>query len=204
MGKTFAYVQERYQILKGDDSTLTADTTGKSHINAAQGDVAGAHPFTWTKVTTTGTLTAGVFTLPTNYNPEFSIPYAAIDGVELTGKDPKSFAEDGGSFGFHVSYDAATNTFIFNCQTTTGTVDYQYHATPAELTLDADVCPVPDAECVAYLAAAKNWIGTERNQQLKADYQAEAERRIKEMVQKDAAFGPVYQEGSVLDYTILR
>lgn len=201
--KDFAYLQERYQILKGDDSVLTADTTGKSHINAAIGDITSAFPFSWTHTTTTGILVAGSFTLPADYNPGFAIDYAAIVKTELLPKDPKRMNEDGGDYGYNVSYNATTHAYTFNCQTLTGTVTYGYYINVADLSANSDPCVIPDPEAVAYLAASKNWIGSERNQALKADYDQEAKARVKSMIQQDQAFGAIYLQGSVLDYNNL-
>jgi len=61
-----------------------------------------------------------------------------------------------------------------------------------------EVCLVPDGEAVAYLAAAKMWIGDERNQALKADYEQEATARISQMYTQDINNGPTFYPRSLV------
>jgi hypothetical protein len=202
MSKTFADLQERYQILSGDSSTLTTDATGDSHINAAYLDISRAYPFSWLRTEVTATLSAGDITLPATYYRGFRIEYARIvDGEELVEKDAKGM-QDGGSNGYIITYAPSTDTYTFTCQTLTGSVLYYYFAIPTALSLDADICIVPDSEAVAYLAVAKSWIGSERNVELKREYQKEADDRIKAMIQQDAAFGPVISVDNIASYNL--
>lgn len=203
MSKTFADIQARYQILKGDDSSLVADTTGKSHINAAKDDIVSAFPFSWTQATTTLTLSAGVATLPAAYNPGFQLEDARIDTTVLI-PIPIGERDNGNDNVYWITYNSATDTYIFNSNTLTGSVVVYYHVDLTDMSSDTDKCRIPDSEAVAYLAAAKNWIGSERDKDLQADYAKEAENRIKVMINQDVEFGATYTEGSILDYNLLR
>jgi hypothetical protein len=69
---------------------------------------------------------------------------------------------------------------------------------PADLSGDSDVCLVPDGESVAYLAASKNWIGDERNQSLKQEYEKEAGSRIQRMYNSDFNFSEISRESSLV------
>jgi hypothetical protein len=202
MSKTFLDIQARYQILSGDDSVLTTGTTGDSHINAAIDDITSTYPFSWLRTAVTASLSSGVITLPSNYQPAFGIEYARIvTGEDLVQKDAKGM-QDNGTNGYIITYVPGSDAYTLTCQTLTGSVLYYYYYTPTALSDDSDICFIPDPEAVAYLAAAKNWIGSERNEALQMSYAKEADRRIKAMIQQDAAFGPVISEDNISSYNL--
>ena len=204
---TFSSIIKRVYYLRGDSDYTTASTDLtiiKSHINAAIQDIINVSPFSWNLKTADLTLAAGSANLPADYNPKWHIEDARIsnsstndDSVfsEIPVADRDAYTTD--DYGYYIVYSTTSSVHQFKSPTQTGTVTIYYHFIPDDLSGDSDVCIVPDAEAVAYLAAAKMWVGDERNQPLKADYEQEAATRIKEMYVQDVNFGPNYSIKSV-------
>jgi hypothetical protein len=203
---TFGDIQGRYQILKGDTTSTTADVTGKSHINWSVKDILNRHPFSWSLKTANLTLSSGTANLPTDINPKWSINDARIAGssqgddhifTQIDIKDRDRYSSD--NYVYWITWDSSNNVFVFNTHTQTGTVAIYYNHLPADMTLTTAYCLIPDGELVAYKAASKNWIGDERNVELKKEYDKESEDRIKSLIQADLMFGPDTIQGSVVD-----
>jgi len=196
--KTFGDVQQRYNYLIGE-STSTADDAGKSHINWAILDIVNRYPFNWNIATADLTLSAGVASLPADYNANYKLKDARI--VTSSGADDDNvftmidvserdqYTES--DYVYWITYNSLANEYTFNSPTRSGTVPIYYYFVPSELSSTADYCIVPDAESVAYLAAAKNWVGDERNTQLQLDYIAEADKRIECMRINNLAIDPI-------------
>jgi hypothetical protein len=202
---TFANLQERFLYLIGESDTTSITDIHKSHINASIRDICNIYPFSWNLKTADLTLSSGTASLPSDYNPIWHIRDARVTGSS-TGDD-SVYTEipieerdnyDSDAYVYWITQSTTTGTFTFNTPTQTGTVTIYYYVIQADLSADADVCIVPDGEAVAYLAASKNWIGDERNQQLKTDYQQEALSRIQMMQSKDLAYGGNYPVRSIV------
>jgi hypothetical protein len=191
-----------YLIGETDISSITA--THKSHINAFINDICNAFNFSWNIATADLTLTAGVANMPSNFNPIWGVDDARITASSTS--DDSIFTQidikDRDSYGSssHVFWLIQTpaGTWTFNTPIQTGTVTIYYHFAPTALTTDAGICVVPDGEAVAYGAAAKNWIGDERNVGLKQEYEKEAISRVQRMYNQDLNFGPKYMEYSAV------
>ena len=209
MGYTWLKIKSRVAALMGESST-TSDL--QSHLNAAVQDICNSYNFSWDVKTTTGTLTAGVFNLATDFNPQWGLLDARI--VASSDNDDNIFKQidisdrdsySSGDYVYWITYDTSNKVHVFNSLTQTGTVTYYYQFSPADMSADADVCVVPDGEAVAYLGASKMWIGDERNAQLKEDYEQEAAGRIRAMYIHDLAFGARLSLPSpVVDNPVLR
>lgn len=190
MSFALSTIQLRYQQLTGQP-TGTIDTFGTSNINAAIRDILNKYNFTWNRANDDITLTSGVATLPTDYNPQWHLEDAR---VVVSGIDDHVFTEiqanqksmyESGSYVYWITYDTATDTYIFNSLADDATVNVTYNFIPADLSGAADKCFIPDLEAVSYLAASKKWVGAERDTELKADYEKEAERLIVAMYVHD-------------------
>lgn len=210
---TYVQLRKRTQYLRGetDYSTSSVNTVINDHILFAIRDTIAAYPFNWDRTTTTGTITTLSsgnygFALPANFFVKWNLDDARILNAGTTDSIFRQIPiEDRNSFTspfnyvYWITYNTTTSLYEFNTLTTSGTVTYTYHFIPADLSADADICIVPDGEAVALLAAAKMWIGDERNAQLKSVYEQDAAARIKAMYSADLTFGPLYTEGNPVD-----
>lgn len=210
---TYLQLRKRTQYLRGesDYSVSSSNTVINDHILFAIRDVISAYPFSWNRATTTGsiaTLTSGNygFALPANYFANWHIEDTRVvsgsqggDSIytEIPIEDRNMYGNL--SYGYWISYNTTTSLYEFNTTSTSGTITYTYHFVPADLSADGDTCIVPDGEAVALLAAAKMWVGDERNLQLKTDYLKDASSRISAMYSNDLTFGPTYSEGVPTD-----
>lgn len=191
--KTSLQVQTRYNRLIGESTATNADSVGLSHINASILDIVNKYPFSWNITTASQVKNTA---LPADYNPIWGIKYAKdSDDNELTRVSIDSSINYTSGV-YWLTYDTATQTYIFNSY---DNATVYYYFVPTDLSGDSDKLIVPDMECVAYWAAAKNWIGDERNVQLQSLYENEAEKRVKNMYQNDLMFSEVDIEGSIVD-----
>lgn len=185
-------LRTRTQYLRGEED-VAGDTVINSHIQYAILDIINKYPFSWGKTTVSQASNAN---LPANINPKWGI--SVNDGsTEWSQVMPEhSYLYTGDEMVYWITY--VSNRFYLNTPSTT-TLNITYALNPTALSADADVCVVPDGEAVAYLAAAKMYIGDERNAELKADYEQESDKRISSMWQSDCMFGPQLTEASVID-----
>ena len=198
-------IRKRTAYLRGetDYTTSTANTVINDHINYEIKEICNQFPFSWNLTSADLTLSSGVATMPTDYNPKWRIYDARIVGSNKM--DDTKFSEIPienrddyqNTSVYWMTYDTTAETYIFNTPTQSGTVTIYYYFIPADLSADADVCLVPDGEAVAYGAASKMYIGDERNIELKKDYGMEAQRRIQALWSGDNMFAPTYLERSV-------
>ena len=186
----FSDLKQRYLDLIGQsDGTIT--DFGKRNINRAIRDILNRYNFSWNVKTGTGTLSSGVFTLPSDYNPaqQLDARIVVTDGrdhvftrVEVWERDSYTDAD----YVYWILPNASNpDEWTFNTHVQTGTVTLHYYFIPSDLSADADKCVVPDIEAVSYLAASKNWIGSERNVELKREYEDEANKYISAMYFRD-------------------
>lgn len=186
---TFGQLKQRFMDLIGQPDGVINDF-GKRNINRAIRDIINRYPFSWNIKTADGTLSSGAFTLPTDYNPASPIDARiVIDGedhiftrIEVWDRDNYTDAD----YVYWILPNSANpDEWTFNTHVQTGTVALHYYFLPADLSADADKCIVPDIEAVSYLAASKNWIGSERNVELKREYELEADKYINSMYFRD-------------------
>jgi hypothetical protein len=201
----YSQIQTRYQYLIGENST-TPDAIGKSHINYSIKDICNAFPFSWDLTTTDLTLTAGVATLPANYNSKWGIYDARL--INATVDDDNIFTlisiadrdkYNDTDYVYWLTTNSTTGRQEFNTPLQTGTVTIYYYFVPADLTADDNVCIVPDVEAVAYLAASKYWLSDDNDTNLKQVYEQEASSRIQQMYSQQMTFGPMPTFNSPID-----
>lgn len=182
-------LRTRTAYLRGEEDTGTEDVID-SHIQSAILDICNEYPFSWSSDDDT---IADGDDLPTAINRKWGVVIIDSEGNRLTEISPTDQYSTDSTMVYWLSggkfYTHSTETlYIF------------FYYLPTALSGDSDECLVPDAEAVAYLAAAKMYIGDERNAELKADYEKEASKRIDSMKIADQMYGPQLVEGSVLDY----
>jgi hypothetical protein len=195
-------IETRYEYLIGNTDT-TADALGVSHIQATAQDILNTFPFSWNRTTENITLAAGRAEMPADWNPIWGVEDARVvnagnnnddlyGGVTMTDRDADS------NFYYWVTYDTSAQKYYFNTKTQTGTIALTYFFQHPTLSATTIKCIIPDTECVAYGAAAKNWVADERNQSLKNDYYTEYNRRVGAMYRSDLQFGPTLKARSLV------
>ena len=156
-----------------------------------------------------GAVAAGVADMPTDWNPKWGINDARIvvssdnndsEFTQIPIYDRDKYGSD--DYVYWLTVDVANNKTVFNSKTQTGTVTIYYNFIPADMSDDADVCVVPDTEAVAYLAASKNWIGSERDIELKQEYEKMADRYITALYFRDLQNGPSADITSLAEYNL--
>jgi len=196
MSILFSDVKQRYQDLIGQPSG-TISAFGKRNCNQAVRDILNMYRFSWNLTTEDLTLASGTDAMAATYNPRWGLHDARITGssqnddnvfTEITIPDRDKYSSD--DYVFWVTYDATNQEYDFNSLTQTGTVTIYNYFTPADMSADGDKCIIPDLEAVAYKAASKNWIGAERDVDLKKEYEAEANKYITAMYLADLQSGP--------------
>lgn len=206
---TLTTLRQRVNYLIGDTSATTSGIID-SHINAAIRDIVNSYPFSWNITSATGSLaTSGsyyAFNLAADYNPKWHLADARIvnSGVandyiftEVVQQDIDLYPLQ--TYKYWLGYDTTNKVYVFTTPESSGSVVYRYNFLPATLGSGTDTCIIPDTEAVCYLAASKNWLTDERNEQLTLLYKQEASSRIQSMWQTDNAYGPVPVEGSIID-----
>jgi hypothetical protein len=201
-------LQQRYLDLIGD-SDGTIDAFGTRNINLAIKEILNKYNFSWAIATTTITLAAGVADLPNDYNPTWGVLDARI--VASSDNDDTVFTKinfvdrDSYSSGDYVcwtSYSPTGDKYVFNSITQTGTVTIYYATIPDDLSLAASKTIVPEVEPICYLAASKNWIGSERDVDLAKEYKQIADQLITAMYLRDIQDTELPFAGSVSFYNL--
>jgi hypothetical protein len=186
-------LRTRTQYLRGEEDTA-GETIINNHIKYAILDIINKYPFSWSKsqLKTQSTNT----NLPSDYNPKWGVQVNDTDGEWTRIEPEQSYLYEDGDHVFWITYESDNHKINAH---STETVTITYHANPTALSLDADVCVVPDGEAVAYLAASKSYIGDERNVELKREYQKESDDRVISMWQSDGMFGTQITTTSSVD-----
>ena len=205
---TYADISQRVQDLIGQPSG-TINAFNIRNINNAVNDILNKYPFSWNLKTADLTLAAGVADMPADWNPKWGIHDARI--VVSSTDDDNEFTQiniyDRDKYGtddyvYWLTVDVSSNKTIFNSKTQTGTVTIYYNFIPTDMSTDADVCVVPDTEAVSYLAASKNWVGSERDTELKREYEQMAKQYIDALYFRDLQSGPDETFTSLAEYNL--
>ena len=188
---TFTVLSQRYLDLIGD-SDGTIDDFGKRNINLAIKDILNRYNFSWSLATDDLTLSSGTADLPSDYNQTWGFADARIvvsgDGgdhafTKINIADRDSYSSD--NYVYWITYSTTGDKYVFNSKTLTGTVTVYYSTLPADLVNTTDPTIIPDTEAVCYLAASKNWVGSERDIELEREYKNVSDQLITAMYLRD-------------------
>ena len=193
---TYADVSQRVMDLIGQPSG-TINAFNIRNINNAVRDILNKYPFSWNLKTADLTVTSGTADLPADWNPKWGIIGARITGTaqlddkqftQISIYDRDNYSAD--EYVYWLTVDVANNKTIFNTISDDCTVTIYYNFIPSDMSAAADVCVVPDIEAVSYLAASKNWVGSERDVELKREYEQMAKQYIDALYFRDLQSGP--------------
>lgn len=175
----------------------TANTIRDNAINSVrQNEIANAYPFSFMRTSTSVTTSSGVIDLPANYN----ITHAPYDVRVVNSGQGDDYIykvvnrELYDSFGSldrvcFIDWNSSTSRWRLNA-TKDETIRVIYNATPAELTADADVDNIPDLDCIAFLAAARFWLSSERDETNHDRFKQLGLKRLQQMIIMDKRSNP--------------
>lgn len=181
----------------------TANTIRDNAINNVVRDhISNAHPFSWLKRTTTLSLdSSGDADLPADFNPNHKLQpgyvyvsnAGANDDTILQEVHQESFDiyDTAGSYKYYIDFNTSTDLYRIRTTEPSTSVALVYYHTPAEMTLDADVCVVPDPMCVGYLASGIVWLAKERDE---ANHDRDTQlgiQRLNQLILNDKRANPV-------------
>lgn len=96
-----------------------------------------------------------------------------------------------GTFRYYIDYNTSTNRYRLNTTDPSVTLQVTYYHVPATMTADADVCVVPDQDVVAYLAAARYWLSSERDETNHDRFKTLGNQRLQQLVLDDKKANPL-------------
>lgn len=163
-----------------------------------QYEITNAYPFSWTKRTVQLTTDSnGEVDLPANYNPVHKIP--DIRHTEPEKYDDVIFREVNeelfdsmyqGQAAYYISYNTSTDRYRLVTTEPDYAINVTYHFVPPELVGDGDICIVPDPDVVGYLAAARYWLASERDEANHDRFKALGQQRLGLLIQRDKKSNP--------------
>lgn len=183
----------------GKTDHTTANTIRDNAINDAYTQICQEYPFSWLLIPGTDlTLSSNEADLASDYNPSFGIHHAYTESsgtaddhvyVRVAIKDWDNYASGGSStatdYVYYIEYDSTNDVYVFHSNQSSGTVKYFYFKVPSELSNGTDVCVVPDPTAVVYLAVAKWWLATERNEEMYQMFYKMYQERLMRMIKND-------------------
>jgi len=205
---TYSDISQRVQDLIGQPQG-TINAFNIRNINNAIRDIINKYPFSWNLKTADLTLASGTADLPADFNPKWGLIDARITSsgqlndsqfTQVSIYDRDNYSAD--EYVYWLTVDVTSNKTVFNTITDSGTVTIYYNFIPADMSVAADVCVVPDIEAVSYLAASKNWIGSERDVELKREYETNAKQLIDALYFRDLQSGPADRLTSLAEYNL--
>ena len=137
-------------------------------------------------------MAAGVADLPNDYNQTWGLADARIvvsctdddhTFTKINIADRDSYSSD--DYVYWITYSTTGDKYVFNSKTLTGTVTIYYSTIPASDISGATTTIIPDTEAICYLAASKNWIGSERDIELEREYKTVSDQLITAMYLRD-------------------
>lgn len=197
---TFLELKDATANVSGRTDGGTANTIRDNAINNVyRFTIADAYPFSWLTVTTTvATDASGDADLPATFNRTHSAfvrvaGAGASDDISLVQVPFEVFDryDAGGQNRYYIEFNSATNLFALKTSEASKTLTVTYFQRPAIMTLNTDVCIVPDSECVVLLAAAKVWLGKERDETNYDRMNGLGLQRLNQMIINDKRANPL-------------
>lgn len=196
---TFLQLKNQTANALGKDDGGTANTIRDNHINdVIRNEIADAYPFSWLRKTNSAISlnSSGQADLPSDYNPNHKLllrkVYAGAGGDQVfTAVDAEYFDNFfAGSYRYFIDYNTSTDLYRLNTTETSVTVEIIYYHKPAIMTDDTDICVVPDADLVAYLAAARYWLSYLGDETNHDRFKALGNQRLQQLVLNDKKSNP--------------
>lgn len=203
MASTFLQLKNQVANRSGRTDGGTANTIRDNAINdVVRFTIADAYPFSWLRVTTTvATDATGDADLPATYNPTHKLVQGYVRVAGSGTFDDRLFSEvplemfdrvdATGHYRYYIDYNSSTDLFRIRSSEPSTTITITYLRKPAIMTADADICIVPDSECVSLLASAKVWLAKERDETNHDRDNALGQQRLNQMIINDKKANPL-------------
>lgn len=165
---TYLNLKDSVSNVLGRTDGSTANTIRDNAINfVRQNEIANAYPFSWLETIIDVTTSGGTGDLPTDFNINHRPKDVRIvasnteyDYVDIT----ESYNYGAGDHVYWITWHAVNNRWEINTPDNV-TVRVIYYKVPATLSTDGTYDIVPDLDTVTYLAAARFWLSSERDEE---------------------------------------
>jgi hypothetical protein len=181
------FLQEKQSVSNtlGRTDGATANTVRDNAINEVRYEIANTYPFSWLETPTTVVTDAnGQVDLPADFNIVHK-PKDVRIGSEVLVHIDKQQSDDVSIPWYFVDYNSSTSKWRLNTNQASSSVDIIYYQIPAELTTDAQVDIIPDLTIIKYLAAARYWLGSERDETNHDRFETLGQQRLRVMINID-------------------
>lgn len=198
---TYLQIKNATANTLGKSDGGTANTIRDNHINdVIRYEIADAYPFTWLRKTNSSISidSSGQADLPSDFNPTHELydmrkVFTGSGGDNIFTAVPKESFDryGGGTFRYYIDYNTSTNLYRLNTTETSITVSITYYHRPAAMTADADVSVIPDQDLIAFLAAARYWLSSERDETNHDRFKALGNQRLQQLILNDKKANPL-------------
>lgn len=201
MATTFLQLKNATANQLGKSDGGTPNVIRDNHINdVIRNEIFDAYPFSWSRKTNPAISLSsmGQSDLPADYNPNHKLydlrkVFTGSGGDTLfTEVTAELFDKYGpGTFRYFIDYNTSTDLYRLNTTEASITAQIIYYFKPAILTLDADICVVPDQDLVAFLSAARYWLSSERDETNHDRFKALGNQRLQQLILNDKKSNPL-------------
>jgi|SRR6185369_2462380 len=204
---TYLQLKTKTANVLGRNDGGTANAIRDNIINSViQDEIANSFPYSWNRKTNASISidSNGQSDLPSDYNPTHKL-YDVREVASGTANDviyreqPRELFDSLSiaTGGYFIDYNTNTNVYRINTSVPSKTLQIIYYYIPATLTADADICVVPNADAVVYLAAASFWLSAERDETNHDRFKQLGLQKVAEMIQRDKKAQPRVRRGSM-------
>lgn len=207
MAYTYLQLRNATANVLGKTDGGTDSTTRDNAINdVCRSEIPSAYPFSWLRKTNSAiSLDAnGRSDLPSDYDPFhrllLSKVFAGQGGDTLFTEVPREIYDHYGASAsrFYIDYNTSTNLYRLNTTAASITAQIVYQSIPAIMTTITDVSPIPDKDVVAFLAAARYWLASERDETNHDRFKALGSQKLMQLISSDKKANPLrLKRGSV-------
>ncbi len=195
------YLQEKNataNILSKTDGTSTVVIRDDAINNVRQNEIANAYPFSWLRKSDTLTTdSSGQADFDADFNPNH--PCKDVRIVNSGQGDDYIFSvcqlEEFDHFNasqhrYFIDYNTTTYRWRLNTHNKSESIRVIYYQIPATLTSDTDIDIITDLDVVAYFAASRYWLSSERDETNHDRFRALGEQRIQLLINRDKKAQP--------------
>jgi hypothetical protein len=200
MSSTYLNLKNGVANALGRTDGGTANALRDSLINQViKGEIINQYPFSWTERADSSLTTdsSGQVDLPADYNHTFKLKDLRIvgastqDDTTLSEVDYQVFDSfAAGEKRYYIDFNTSTSRYRLNTTEASTTLKAVYYFVPTDMSADADICVVPDQDCVVYLAAARYWLSSERDESNHDRFKQLGQARLGLMIQRDKKARP--------------